>query len=212
MQQGKNIVCDPWNKLLELYVQQSQILNSDSLTFREGFLMAQMVKNPPAMQETRVQSLGQEDSLEEENETHSSILAWRIPWTEEPGGLQSLELQRVDQDWMTHTAHFQLQGTPNTYRCELPHNVVWKQKTVPQKPKNITDMAHWDSGSENAPGWSPGDPGRKDVSTGGRDDHTTERPPDPTADSVLEAPKAQESMDEEAGFTPISFRFQMEWG
>ena len=60
--------------------------------------MAQMVKNPPAMQETRVQSLGQEDLLEEENATHSSILAWRIPWTEEPGGLQSLELQRVGQD------------------------------------------------------------------------------------------------------------------
>ena len=48
--------------------------------------MAQMVKNPPAMQETWVQSLGQEDILEKEMTTHSSILAWRIPWTEEPGG------------------------------------------------------------------------------------------------------------------------------
>ena len=60
--------------------------------------MAQMVKNLLAMQETRVHSLGQEDPLEEENATHSSTLAWRIPWTEEPGGLQSLELQRVGQD------------------------------------------------------------------------------------------------------------------
>ena len=57
--------------------------------------MAQTVKNLPVMQETRVQSLGWKDPLEEEMTTHSSILAWRIPWTEEPGGLQSIESQRV---------------------------------------------------------------------------------------------------------------------
>ena len=57
--------------------------------------MAQMVKCLPTMQETQVQVLGQEDPLEEGMETHSSILAWRIPWTEEPGGLQSKGLQRV---------------------------------------------------------------------------------------------------------------------
>ena len=51
--------------------------------------MAQMVKNLPAVQETWVRSLGQEDLLEKEMATHSSILAWEIPWTEEPGGLQS---------------------------------------------------------------------------------------------------------------------------
>ena len=56
------------------------------------------VKNLPAMQETWVQSLGQEDPLEKRMATHSSILAWRIPWTVEPGGLQSLGLQRVGQD------------------------------------------------------------------------------------------------------------------
>ena len=59
------------------------------------------VKNLPAMQdsqETQVQSLGQKDPLEEGTATHSSILAWRIPWTEEPGGLQSMGLQRVVQD------------------------------------------------------------------------------------------------------------------
>ena len=54
--------------------------------------MAQSVKNPPAMQETRVQSLGREDALEEETATHSSILAWRIPWTE-AGEQQSMESQ-----------------------------------------------------------------------------------------------------------------------
>ena len=55
-------------------------------------LVAQMGKNPPAMQETQVRSLGQEDPLEEGLATHSSILAWRIPWTEEPGRLQSMRV------------------------------------------------------------------------------------------------------------------------
>ena len=57
-----------------------------------------MVKNLPAMQETWVRSLGREDRLEEEMATHSGILAWRIPQTEEPGGLQSMGLQRVTHD------------------------------------------------------------------------------------------------------------------
>ena len=60
-----------------------------------------MIKNPPVIQEpqeTQVRSLGGEDPLEEEMATHSSILAWRIPWTEEPGGLQSIESQRVGHD------------------------------------------------------------------------------------------------------------------
>ena len=57
-----------------------------------------MVKNLPARHETQVQSLGWEDPLEKGMATHSSILAWKIPWTEEPGGLQSMELQRVGND------------------------------------------------------------------------------------------------------------------
>ena len=61
-------------------------------------LVAQRLKRLPAMQETWVRSLGWEDPLEEEMATHSSILAWRIPWTEEPGGLQSTGLQRVGHD------------------------------------------------------------------------------------------------------------------
>ena len=56
-------------------------------------LVAQMVKHPPAMQETWLQSLGGEDPLEKEMATHSSILAWKILWREEPGGLQSMGLQ-----------------------------------------------------------------------------------------------------------------------
>ena len=61
-------------------------------------LVAQMVNNLPAMQETWVQSLGQEDPLEKEMVTHSSILAWRIPWTEESGGLHAVESQRIRHD------------------------------------------------------------------------------------------------------------------
>ena len=62
-------------------------------------LVAQLVKNLPTMQETQVQFPGWEDPLEKEIATHSSILAWRIPWTEEPGGLQSMGLQELDTTW-----------------------------------------------------------------------------------------------------------------
>ena len=60
--------------------------------------MTQMVKNPPAMQKTWVPSLGWEDALEDDMATHASIPAWRIPRTEEPGGLQSMGSQRVGHD------------------------------------------------------------------------------------------------------------------
>ena len=60
--------------------------------------MAQTIKNPPATRETWVRSLGWEDPLEKGKDTHSSILAWRIPWTEEPGGLQFMGSQRVRHD------------------------------------------------------------------------------------------------------------------
>ena len=74
-------------------------------------LMAQRLKHLPPMRETRVRSLGREDPLEKEMATHSSILAWRIPWTEEHGGLQSTGSQRVGHDWVTLI----------TYRwCEQP--------------------------------------------------------------------------------------------
>ena len=58
-----------------------------------------MIKNLPAVQETWVKSLGQEDPLEKEMASHSSTLAWRIPWMEEPGGLQTMGLQRVRRDF-----------------------------------------------------------------------------------------------------------------
>ena len=65
--------------------------------------MAQLVKNLTVMQETQVPSLGWEELLEKGMATHSNILAWRIPWTEEPGGLQSMGLQRVIHERATKT-------------------------------------------------------------------------------------------------------------
>ena len=62
-----------------------------------GFSGGSLVNNPPAMQEMQVWSLGGEDSLEKEMTTHSSITAWEIPWTEEPGGLESTGLQALDR-------------------------------------------------------------------------------------------------------------------
>ena len=76
--------------------------------------MAQTVKNLPAMQETQVQSLGQKDPLEKGMVTHFNILAWRIPWTEESGRLQSMGLQRVGNDWAhKQTSNNCVRGTVN---------------------------------------------------------------------------------------------------
>ena len=88
-------------------------------------LVAQMVKNLPAMQKTWVQSLGREDLLEKKMATPSSVLAWRIPWAEEPGGLQSMVWQWVGHDWLTNTRgrryiHF----TPSSlWSCTL--TLIW---------------------------------------------------------------------------------------
>ena len=75
--------------------------DSRLILYRQGFPGGSVVKNPPAMRETQemqVLFLGQEDPLEEDMATHSSILAWEIPRTEEPGGLQSMGLQRIRHD------------------------------------------------------------------------------------------------------------------
>ena len=84
-------------------------------------LVAQMVKRPPAMRETRVRFLGREDPLEKEMAIHSSILAWKIPWMEEPDRLQSMGSQRVRHDWATSLSLFTLTFTShswaNVYVC-----------------------------------------------------------------------------------------------
>jgi len=82
------------------------------LQYSWASLGAQMVKNPPTMPETWVRSLGWEDPLEEGMATHSSILAWRIPWAEETGGLQSMRSQRVGHDWVTKYTHAGLRLRP----------------------------------------------------------------------------------------------------
>ena len=73
--------------------------------------VAQTVKNLPAMQETSVRSLDWEDPLEKETATHSSILAWRIPWTEKPDRLQSMGLERAGHNWVTFTQRWSLSVT-----------------------------------------------------------------------------------------------------
>ena len=94
-------------------------------------IVAHVVKSLPWMQETWVWSMGWEDPLEKRMATHSSILSWRIPWTEEPGGLQSMELQKVRHDWVTnihkHISRIQRNpvwqawwGVGITYLSELP--------------------------------------------------------------------------------------------
>ena len=101
----------PWGKVVDLNEGEETILPlslSLSLFFffpflhgskpTEGFLVTQLVKNLPTVQEIRVQSLGLEDRLEKEMATHFSILAWKIPWTEEPGGLQTMGSERVGHD------------------------------------------------------------------------------------------------------------------
>ena len=92
-----------WPPHLHLYLHVITLLNGSSFVCWDS-LVAQTVKNLPAMQETWVQSLGWEDPWEKEMATYFSILARRIPWTEEPGGLQSTETvhrQRVGHDWAT---------------------------------------------------------------------------------------------------------------
>jgi len=94
-----------------------------SLTIRKGFPGGSVLENPSAKQEMEVQSLGQEDPLEKEMATHSSILAWEIPWTEEPGGLQSMGSQRVG-----HNLAIEQQAT---IRKEPPKNPT----QIHRKPK-----------------------------------------------------------------------------
>ena len=86
------------HNMIDSLAQNLRWLYNLSLKERGASLVAQQLKRLPTMRETWVRSLGWEDPLEKEMATHSSILAWRIPWTEEPGGLQSTGSQRVGHD------------------------------------------------------------------------------------------------------------------
>ena len=91
----------------------------------QASLVAQMVKNLPAIQETHVQSLGQEDPLEKGRATHSSIPAWRIPWTEEPERLQSLGSQRVGHDCVTNAHKVRRNSQHDSFHPD-PEVARWK--------------------------------------------------------------------------------------
>ena len=78
-----------------------------------------VINNLPAMQETRIWSLGQEDPLEKKMATHSSILAWRIPWTEKPSRLQSIGSQRTGQNWVTNTMIMSVQFSSVSQSCPI---------------------------------------------------------------------------------------------
>ena len=82
-------------------------------------LVAQMVKRLSTMRETRVWSLGWKDPLEKEMATHSSNVAWKIPWTEEPGGLQSMGSQRVRHDWATYSYSYTVKGFGIVNKAEI---------------------------------------------------------------------------------------------
>ena len=112
-------------------------------------LVAQMVKNSPAMQETWVWSLGWEDSLEEGMATHSSILAWRIPWTEESGRLQPMGLQRVGHDWANKhsTAHDTIKEKGMAIHSSiLAWRIPWPEEPGGLQPRGSQRVGHnWET-------------------------------------------------------------------
>ena len=109
-----------------------------------AFLVAQMVKKLSAMQETQVQSLSQEDPLEMEMATHSSILALRIPWTVEPGGLQSVRSQRVGHDeWLTLSHHWYHTQGFTYWQCLIPEIVKHLWKACGQTSKHLMWKDSW---------------------------------------------------------------------
>ena len=116
-----------------------------------GFLVAQLVKILPAVQETWVQSQGQKDPLEKEMAPHSSILAWKIPWTEQPGGLQSMGSQRVGHDWVTNTFTFWYKGEEQGWEWQACHRKEsrdhWHRDTGPvlEDTENIYTPDMWAS-------------------------------------------------------------------
>ena len=93
-------------------------LNAGGPSLIQASLVAQTVKNLPAMQETQVWSLSWEDPLKKGMTTHSSILAWEMPWTERPGGLQCMGLQRVGHNWVINTCTFSSMSS-----------LIWKTRT-----------------------------------------------------------------------------------
>ena len=107
-------------------------------------VVTQMVKNLPAMWETRVWFLGWEDPPEKGMATHSSVLAWRIPWTEEPGELQSIESQRIGHDWVTNT-HTHTHTHTHTYLQDLIMCSIFQTHLITEtlSTKHLTGLDLW---------------------------------------------------------------------
>ena len=122
-------------------------------------LSSQMVKNLPSVQKTWVWSLGQEDPLEKGMATHSSILAWRIPWTEKPGGLKSVGSQRVGHNWITLTKR----GDTNRHREDAMWQ--WRQRLrwCGLKPSNSKNCLQLSEAARGKEGSSP-DPSQREQS------------------------------------------------
>ena len=97
----------------------------EQFSYSLGFLVAQMVKNLSAMRETWVQSLVWEDPLAEYMATHSSILTWKSPWTEEPGELSYMGLQRVRHDWATKHFQYKDQMLPSLWADSMVQTSLW---------------------------------------------------------------------------------------
>ena len=120
-----------------------KLLSACTYWMLEIFLVAQTVKNLPAVWETQVGSLGQEDPLEKEMATHSSILAWKIPWTEEPSKLQSMGSQRVGHDWAT-SLHWML-SCSWWFTClsPPPHYTLWGTNFICVTDEHQGRKVHW---------------------------------------------------------------------
>ena len=121
-----------------------QIMSLLKYVFIRTSLVAYMVKHLPTMLETQVWSLGWEDPLEREMAIHFSTLAWKIPWTEEPGRLQSMGSQRVGQDWVTSLSLLSSLG--------LIHLLIWEslpgRHKAPGTPSGDRDVG--DRGAGNS--------------------------------------------------------------
>ena len=121
-------------------------------------LVTQIVNNLPAIWETQVQSLGWKDSLEKGKATQPSILAWRVTWTEEPGGLQSMELQRVEHDWATNIFIFTSHDiNPHTSPMRWASSQLYRWRPSDSKTWNrgpgVTQLVRGIMGVESLSSW-----------------------------------------------------------
>ena len=117
------VVCstEQWGSLTKMPLYTNSIWEVNLLWSSRASLVAQLVKNLYAVQETQVWSLGGEDPLEKGMATHSNILAWRTPWTEEPGGLRTTGSQRVGHDWLSYTFTFHFAVVPSNHEFNSLH-------------------------------------------------------------------------------------------